>query len=324
MRVILAATAALTTTAALSPATVAATLTTFRVPGAMGTYPTDINSKGQIVGTFAPGNDAFIRDANGVITTFHLGTQTGATAINQKRHIVGAYTNAKGKRVGFVRRASGGFKSFHVPGAGETVAEAINRNGEIVGVYDTPGSGGFYRSPNGSMAEFTAPGCQATYALAINDSGVAAGSGINCGSPQFVGMIRATDGSLETFTVNGMDTFAYDLNGAGAVTGTVITGSTTRVGFIRGAHGAVATFSGPASNYTESRAINRSGTAAGDYNDAAGKTHGFVRAPDGTMTAIDVAGEAFTLAVSINNSGAVTGYGGDVDSGTADGFIWHP
>ncbi len=87
----------------------AQSIETFDVPTATLTYPTDINSAGQVTGYYTDSNGlqhGFLRDRDGAITTFDLPASTGTypTALNTAGDVTGMYWDASGTPHAFVRR----------------------------------------------------------------------------------------------------------------------------------------------------------------------------------------------------------------------------
>jgi uncharacterized membrane protein len=125
------------------------------------------------------------------------------------------------------------------------------------------------------------PGAAESAATGINRTGVIAGY-YKDAAGAFSGFVHHTDGTIETFTAHGHDTYATGINDSGTIVGRLVVNSIER-GFIRSPHGKITTFDVPGAVYTEPQAVNASGAIAGMlYSD--GYAHGFVRSPDGTYT----------------------------------------
>jgi hypothetical protein len=149
------------------------TFIVFRVPvdAPTMTLAQAINSQGDITGYYFTGlgDQAFLRDSNGTITTF--GTPYSLvlpTAINAKDEITGSADNH-----GFLRRSDGTFITFDVPNASSTQPTAINPRGEITGSYSDANSAshGFIRRKNGTLTTFDVPNATNTYATGVNPRG---------------------------------------------------------------------------------------------------------------------------------------------------------
>ena len=81
----------------------------FDVPNATLTYPTDINSSGQVAGYYTDANGlqhGFLRDRDGTINTFDLPSSTGTypTALNTTGDVTGIYWDSNGAPHAFVRK----------------------------------------------------------------------------------------------------------------------------------------------------------------------------------------------------------------------------
>jgi probable HAF family extracellular repeat protein len=126
------------------------TITSFDVPGAQGTEATDINDRGQIVGTYSEDTPivnnsarprAYVLDrfGRGKFTRidFPGASLTVASGINNRGQVVGGYLDAEGRPHGFLWD-KGRFTTIDVPGAPNTVAFGINDRGQIVGTYENP------------------------------------------------------------------------------------------------------------------------------------------------------------------------------------------
>jgi len=82
-------------------------ITIFNGPGAVGTFPQNINAAGVITGNYISnsGQHGFVRDRDGELTTFDPpgSTDTAPTSINTAGAITGSYTDASGVSHGFLR-----------------------------------------------------------------------------------------------------------------------------------------------------------------------------------------------------------------------------
>ncbi|MBI4905997.1 MAG: hypothetical protein HY820_20355 [Acidobacteria bacterium] len=116
------------------------------LPGLTDPRVTAVSSDGKITGTqrLLPQNitGGFIRDANGLITTFTPPTLNDGvipSAINSAGKVVGYYFDKTGPSIvqrGFIRDTDGAFTSFGVPGATSTTLGAITDGGLITGTAD--------------------------------------------------------------------------------------------------------------------------------------------------------------------------------------------
>ena len=123
--------------ACATPITAEGTYHELSVPGAKQTEARGVNSRGDIVGFYADGQDQLhgFLYASGVLTTIDVpdADWTVATDINNSGVIVGYFADhGLGLAHGFVLR-HGTFSTIDAPGAFVTEINAINSRGDIVG-----------------------------------------------------------------------------------------------------------------------------------------------------------------------------------------------
>jgi len=257
-------------------------LTSFDVPVTRTNYPhewpemtcaTGISADGVITGWYALGmtGGAFVRTAEGAITTFNIGRTANANAMNAKGWIVGSYfPDWKRPPRPFLRDPTGATNVFSVPGsvagAGPT---AVNRSRAIAGVaivgYPTFRYQAFLRPAHGKAALFGDSHSASVQVTGINDAATVVGWFKDAGEMQHtIAFFRTGDGTLTAFTgPNGMTD-------------------------------------------AEALSINKSGTIVGNYwNSTSG--HGFLRAADGTFTPFDIEGAYSTVINLINDKGVIAG-----------------
>jgi len=125
--------------------TVGSVITTWVVPGAVGTpYISNINNARDVVGTY---NDAsgvshgYLRTPTGhfiYLNDPHQGTQPGAGIallnVNDRNDVCGIYEDSNGVIHGFVYR-DGVYTTIDVPGATETDVQVVNDAGVLGGDY---------------------------------------------------------------------------------------------------------------------------------------------------------------------------------------------
>src|SRR5687767_1001384 len=111
-------------------------ITLLSYPGAWRTQGFQINSKGDVVGSWQPeggGSRGFLYAGDKWISLEHPNATTSyATGINDAGEVVGTWDSAGGREHGYTWR-DGTFASFDVPGASGTLPDAINSRGHIVG-----------------------------------------------------------------------------------------------------------------------------------------------------------------------------------------------
>src|SRR6266404_4488712 len=234
--------------------------TVFDAPGAgtglgQGTFPLNspqlINSNGAITGYYVDSafvRHGFLRDENGVITTFDApGAGTGVNqgtqsfAISPGRDITGFYFDGTNAVHGFLRDKKGVITTFDLPGAGTgpfegTYGGGFTPNGTILGVLIDADfvNHGFLLDKNGALTTFDAP-----------DAGNVPGS--------FQG------------------TLPWGINTNGAIAGYYVDGTNVNHGFVRDKQGAIVEFDVPgAANMGNWGSIAPNGAVAGFYFDANG------------------------------------------------------
>src|SRR5262245_56138916 len=115
---------------------------------------------------------------------------------------------------------------------------------------------------------------------AINPSGSIAGGLAGAG------FVRARDGSITTFLVDGQRPVVVDINPSGTITGFYID-ATLQInrGYVRAADGSITSFQVPEAIDTRPWAINPAGTVVGSYElpDDFTRSYGFLRYADGPI-----------------------------------------
>ncbi len=264
--------------------TVDGTVTCISVAGRTWTSAQSVNNAGIVTGSYSDDaenyNSAFIRNADGSLTSFRVLTFTNPAGINESGVVAGTAIPTFGTINGFIRATDGTITLL----ADSTSVTGINDEGSVTGsltgAYGF--STGFVRSPDGTFREFDVPGgCTGlapTFPAAINQPGEITGHYQDCGTLESHGFVRTKDGVLTTFDLPGsVNTFPLAINSQGDITGYFINGSGERIGFIRSGGGtnAIATFGVPGSTYNTPVAIN--GTLiAGSYQGLDLIYHGFI------------------------------------------------
>ena len=328
----------------------------FDVPAAVnGTQPTNINDLGDIAGVYYDTNNnqhGFLRKADGQIMTFDapnvgypaqppLGGFPGTipTGINNKRDIVGYYTDADGGYHGFVRSAHGRFAIIDDPSSTSsppaTQPYALNDWGVIVGIWFDSSFNyhGFVRQVDGSFTAVDAPDSVVTGLYHINDLGEVGGETLDAATSHFRGLLLHPNGKLVKFEApNGLATFGglnQALNLKGGFTGTYLDANRGAHGYVRYSNGEFAEFTVPSAgtsgfNGTWSCSLNLLGTVVGySYDGPGGATvDGYVRFADGTLILANApeAGQQGTFPCAINDLNEFTGYWFDAN-GAQHGFV---
>ena len=164
-------------------------------------------------------------DDNGLV----LGSfGTLITNINNRGEMVGSYS-AGGKLLGFVRDRQGRFTTIEPPGAAATLVTDINDRGDIVGDSSDvsadalvgEGDGDSFLLDNGVYRSIEFPGAFRTIVNAINNRGEMAGAYVDAGGSTH-GLLRDRRGryvSIDHPDEAGLGTVLYSLNDRGETTG---------------------------------------------------------------------------------------------------------
>ena len=191
----------------------------------------DINNRGEIVGFYngAQGftTTGFLRGRDGRFTNIDVPRSlvTAPFRINDRRQIVGIYSDREGREHGFLWD-DGDFTTIDVPGAAATFVYGINNRGDMVGSYldDAGAYHGFLRDRRGAVTTLPeAPGADPTVGgtlpSSINDHGQIVGGALDAqgGSRGFLlerGVLTLIDGAPDA-----VYTRALDINNRGRIVG---------------------------------------------------------------------------------------------------------
>lgn len=228
--------------------------TQFDVPGATNVFVSGINTAGQVSGFWldngAGGGSyhGFVRQADGRITTFDVGTGgTFAGGINSSGQVAGAFFVSTPDVVeSFMRNADGSVITFAEPGAigpVGTEAYSINDAGTVAGFYGTSGTPfghGFTRDAAGKVSGFDF-GLMGNIQniTGINATGSVTGYWQTATDNVYHGLVRDPQGNLTRFdvpragTLGGQGTMPAAINASGRIVGTYIGPKNVRHGFIR-------------------------------------------------------------------------------------------
>ena len=119
----------------------------FDVPGAVTTYADDMNATGILVGSYIDADGiyhGYMRHADGSFTTFDFPGMLSnleylfVNAINEAGIIVFRAKAFDSLERTYIRLPNGALKELKFPGSVTTVARDIDREGQVVGYYDTP------------------------------------------------------------------------------------------------------------------------------------------------------------------------------------------
>jgi len=295
-----------------------------------GTFPTEMDSSGRIVGTArdtnqTSPNQVFVRNTDGsiVLTDAPVGDWVGFAATG---NIVGRYMDAAAVEHGYVGPIAGPFTTFDVSGATGTYPARSNSAGQIVGFWTNSANQvhGFLRSAAGSITKFDVPGSATTQPEAINTSG------------QIAGLYTDSSGVLHGFIRTGSTYTTYNfpagtvyasahMNDSGQVAGYYADRNFNSKGYLRDTNGTFTTLS--LSGRVGVGDINQGGFIVGVFG---GKYHGrkdgYMRRPDGTAMTLEFPGAntitSSTKAVDINQAGLIMG-NYELTTSSGGDTVWH-
>jgi uncharacterized membrane protein len=244
------------------------------------------------------------------------GTSATPTALNDKGSMVGFLGEGSGtanpRTIGFYQQSQGTFASFNFPGAHDTFAHDINKNGLIVGSWDTqPGQivseQHAFKVQNGVFKQVTIPGFPNASAVAegVNDLGDIVGQ-FNGNGGNFGFLLH--NGKLTTISFPGAQggTLPVSINNAGVVVGTYLLFSDDIPhGFIW-KNGNFTNLTAPGGASATPTKINNNGDIVGSFVDANGIQHGF-SLDKGRFTVIDPPGSGGTDIFAVNNFDNILG-----------------
>lgn len=203
------------------------------------------------------------------------------------------------------------FLAFDPPGSVDTVAHAVNNQGQIVGRFQD-GAGivhGYLRNTDGSFVTIDPPGSAFAVALGINNVGTIVGEW-QALDGTFHGFTRSPSGFYTTADFPGsVDSELAAINSQGTTVGDYDLGDlSTSIAFVD-ARGMFTSFEDPAAAPMETAAfgINSGNFISGFFDDPAGNEHSFVRAPNAQFQNFDFPRADFTDSFKLNDSGSLVG-----------------
>jgi uncharacterized membrane protein len=259
-------------------------------PGATGTFATDINEEGDIVGRYAIGArvHGFLRDMSGTYSSIDYPGSSFSVAgsINDRGDIAGWYSlpASPGVRHGFVL-TDGVFTSFDPPGSTFTNALGIDERGDVTGRFCTlavctaPGTGDFHGFflHDGEITLVNVPGADETNPFKLQPRGAIVGGFDDAGGPAKLFVL--SNGIFDTFALPNGKSIAEDnggTNARGDIVGTFCDVAVPCLVFAAGNHGflltdgRLATIDVPGATATAATGINGRGDIVGGYTSAIG------------------------------------------------------
>lgn len=248
---------------------------------------------------------------------------SGASNLNSSGQIVGSYSDSLGTQHGFVTEKRGGFTTIDVPGAVATFPSGINNRGDVVGSFtDLLGTSHGFLLSNGNFSTFDPAGSVFTLAFEINDRGEIVGEYDSADG--FVHGFLLADGIFTVIdqgpVADGFQlTEVLGINNRGEIAGDLLDPNllisfTGRKVFQQ--------LEVPSQGDTAMGGINDQGDTVGIYVDTKHLLHGFLNTSDGFKT-LDFPGAARTFALGINASGKIVGQYDNGD-GVSHAFLAEP
>lgn len=241
------------------------------------------------------------------------GTSSTPTALNDKGSIVGFLGEGSGtanfRIIGFLQQSSGKFASFNVPGARDTFAHDINKNGLIVGGWDTATSIGqrAFKVQNGVFHQVTIPGFPNAPAVAmgVNDLGDIVGQ-FNGNGSNFGFLLHNGKLTIISFPGANGGTLAASINNSGVVVGTYLLFDDDIPHGFMWKNGNFTNITAPDGSTATPEKINNNGDIVGSFVDPKGVERGF-SLDKGRFTAISHPSTNDTKIFAVNDFDNILG-----------------
>jgi len=277
-----------------------------------GTFPTQMDASGRIIGTTTDGQSGkvFVRNTDGSITLTDAPASDWAGFCGTDG-IVGRYQDTSYVEHGYVGPIIGPFTNFDVSSSSGTYPADANAAGQIVGYWTDSANKlhGFLRSTTGNITKFDVPGAASTQPEAINSSGMVAL--ITDSAGVLHGFIGTPGGTYKTYNFpSGTKNGSAHMNDAGQIAGYYADVNFNSKGYLRDVNGTFTTLN--ESGQVGVGDINQGGSIVGVFG---GKYHGrkdgYMRRPDGTSVTLEYPGantiNSTTKAIDINQVGVIMG-----------------
>jgi probable HAF family extracellular repeat protein len=261
------------------------TYTNIDIPRASSSGASNINSSGQIVGSYVDSlgtQHAYVTDNRGGFTTFDFpgAVSTLGSGINDQGDVSGSYKDTAGTSHGFLL-SHGNLSTLDPPGSIFTLVFQINDRGQIVGEYD-PGTGPLhgFLFENGTFTDIdqgvVPDSFSFTEAVGINNSGQIAGDFFD---PNMFRSFTDRSNVFQQFEVPSQaDTFMGGINDRGDIVGTYFDTNFSLHGFLN-TQGNFQTVDFPGASTTFALGINASGKIVGQYDNGDSVSHAFLAEP---------------------------------------------
>jgi probable HAF family extracellular repeat protein len=256
------------------------TYTQIDYPGGTQTLAIGINTAGDVVGTYTDGlvQRGFLLSGGGFTTIDYpdVSKTTILFGINDVGQIVGYTGDAT---IGFSYDIQAQtFTRLQYSPSTQTLPDAVNNAGTIVGLIQNPTSGvavGF--ELNGTIyTTMKAPGALRTVVTSVNNSGQAlvVGDYVDGSEKSYI----LDEGKLTRLQSKGNHRTAVVINDNGAIAGTYVIHETDSAGFLT-QNNTSQQIRFPGSHETFVYGINDAGVVVGFFYDSVGNEHGFIWTP---------------------------------------------
>lgn len=278
--------------------------TTINYPGATGTDVRGLNSVGEIVGYTDLGAFRYSAGTYSLLPPTPDGRLTSAHGINDDGLIIGSARSAdNSSSVGFILHGAT-YAYFSYPGRTHTHARAINLAGMVTGYAVNPGDtdnvGFIYDPLANTFTDVVAPTGSFVIAQGINTAGQVTGSAIIPGMGRN-GFLRATDGTMSYFKIDGAPTAGRAINNNGLIAGWYYDSTSTSINAYVGSSLGYQKLRAGLTYNTYGQAMNDSGQISGTFDEIGATSfvpRGFIATPAALPTGTTESG-AFTFSVDV-------------------------
>lgn len=300
-------------------------------PNAYQSYPTAINTAGDIAGWYWDDQSAargFVRFADGTFKTFAVADnepEISILGINDKGEISGTWFDDKSVYHGFVRKPSGKVEVIDPPHSTGTFLFGVNAIGQAAGyVYEADHTQAFVDKGTKYQVFSVPDGDLDTEATAINDNSDVLGMFVSTFDHKQHLFIRDKSNNVTTFDVDYQDRLnPVAISNSGYAVGYTLDGAV--LSFERFPNGHLKFISpSPDATNTTVTGVRDDGATAGYYFDRSGGLHGFIATAAGKGTTIDdPKADNYTYISATNNGGLVVGTYRSLKTGV-HGFLRTP
>lgn len=249
-------------------------------------------------------------------------SSSASVGINSRGEVVGSMLTPEGSSVAFLwTEAAGEARSLGtLPEADHSVADDINRHGQVVG---SSGGRAFIWSEQEGMREIGTPGGASSFASAINDEGVVVGHGETEEGATVAFLWTEAEGMVSLGTLpDAPSSRALDVNLRGEVVG-----SSGERAFLWTDEDGMRDLGTLGGTTSEAAAINEAGTIVGTSENGSGSAEAFLWTEEEGMAGLGTLGGDESSAAGINRWGDVVGTSDTGEQAEQDherivGFLW--